>query len=304
MGWLHDRFGDEYAFACALTHDVDRPFKTYQALSRTIVDRDPRQLLDLLPGRNPYWTVDRVLAIERELDVRSSWYFLDEQSLLGDRPLRDWLDPEAWKLYAGRYTLRDPAIRDLVTALDRGGWEVGLHGSYESYRDVSMLAAEKARLEAILGHEVAGGRQHYMNVERPDTWQRQRAVGLGYDASPGSSDAYGFEFGYEPFRPFDDGFLVFPTAVMDAALPHPGRDWAAARDAVDGVLCEARENDAVLTVLWHPRYFSADYPGYGRLYRWLIERALEMEAWVGPLGDLYAAATRRCGRTKAAIAEE
>jgi hypothetical protein len=43
-----------------------------------------------------------------------------------------------------------------------------------------------------------------------------------------------------------------------------------------------------MTVLWHIRYFSeAEFPGYRRLYERLIERALEMGAWVGPLGDLY-----------------
>lgn len=43
-----------------------------------------------------------------------------------------------------------------------------------------------------------------------------------------------------------------------------------------------------MTALWHQCYFStSDYPNYRSLYRRLIERALEMGAWVGPPGALY-----------------
>jgi hypothetical protein len=44
-----------------------------------------------------------------------------------------------------------------------------------------------------------------------------------------------------------------------------------------------------MSALWHPRLFnSTDFPGYRRLYRRLVETALEMGAWVGSPGDYYA----------------
>ena len=288
MSWLDGTVADDAAFALCLSHDVDRPYKTYQSLYYALTDRDPRHLIDLLPGRNPYWTFERVMDIESSHGVRSSWYFLDEQSLFGDRPTADLADPSAWRLYAGRYSLSDEAVRDVIRTLDRNGWEVGLHGSFESYRDAAMLATEKSRIEEILGHGILGGRQHYLNCERPDTWIRQRAVGLRYDATPGSRDTYGFRDRYEPFRPFDDAFVVFPVTLMEQTLPDPETEWNRAWNVCESLLREARENEAAMSVLWHPRYFSDDYAGYERLYRRLIERALDMGAWVGPLGDLYA----------------
>ncbi|MFC7134041.1 MULTISPECIES: polysaccharide deacetylase family protein [Salinibaculum] len=279
---------DEHSFALCLTHDVDRPYKTYQSLYYAVRDRRPGHLLDLLPWREPFWTFEDIMRMEEDLGVRSAFYFLNEQHLFHDRPPREWVRPENWMLYLGRYSLDDPDIRALVRRLDDGGWEVGLHGSYGSYRDRGRLAFERERLESVLGGRVLGGRQHHLNLDRPQTWRYQADVGLRYDTSLGSSDGYGFQHGYDPIRPFDDEFVVFPLTLMEAALPAvrsaPERAW----DECERLLADARDNGAVMTVLWHPCYFSdRDFPNYGGLYRRLVERALDMGAWVGPPGDLY-----------------
>nr|WP_276261611.1 polysaccharide deacetylase family protein [Haloglomus sp. DT116] len=316
---------DGHEFAVCLTHDVDRVHKTFQTVYYAVRDRDPGHLRALLPGVEPYWQFETVMELERDLGVRSAFYFLDEQPLR-ERPVHEWVDPERWKLHTARYDVEAPRIADTITALDRGGWEVGLHGSYDSYRDRSLLAEQKATIERVLGHPVTGGRQHYLNLEVPETWRRQADVGLSYDASLGSSTRYGFQHGYGPFRPFEDRFVVFPLTLMEVALPDPapgardagtgsgrGRSAAgasgarrrnegvtatdggaspavsaAAREVCDDLLDEARRNGAVMTVLWHPRYFAAEFPGYRECYRYVVERALEMDAWVGPPGELYA----------------
>ena len=283
---------EDAAYALLLTHDVDRPYKTYQSLYYAVTGDDAASrryhLSSMLSGENPYWQFDRLTSMEDDLGVRSAFYFLSEQSLFGDRPPREWLTMEGWMLYAGRYDLSDPRIRDLIDRLDEGGWEVGLHGSYESYRDTGRLAAEKASLEIALGRPVEGGRQHHLNLDVPETWRRHREVGLRYDSSLGSSDEYGFAHGHGVVRPFDDEFVVFPLTIMEQSLPDPGDDFEAAWDACLDVLDEAREERAVATVLWHPRHFSRrDFPGYARLYERLVERALADGAWVGPPGAFY-----------------
>jgi peptidoglycan/xylan/chitin deacetylase (PgdA/CDA1 family) len=276
---------DGHPFAVCLTHDVDRVRKTFQTLYYAVKERDRSHLRALRPGVEPYWQFESVMELEDDLGVRSAFYFLDEQSLW-DRPVRDWFDPERWKLHAARYDVDDPRIAEVIRKLDRKGWEVGLHGSYDSYRRRDLLADQKAGLERVLGHPVTGGRQHYLNLDVPGTWRRQAEVGLSYDASLGSSTSYGFEYGYRPLRPFDDEFVVFPLTVMEVALPDPG-DGRAAREACDDLLMEARANGGVMTALWHPRYFSDEFPGYRDCYRYLVERALELGAWVGPPAELY-----------------
>ncbi|WP_394355002.1 polysaccharide deacetylase family protein [Halorarum halophilum] len=281
---------DGHSFALLLTHDLDRPYKTYQSLYYALTEPARRRyhLSTALPGRNPYWQFGTMMDLEDDLGVRSAVYVLREQRLFRDRPPREWLSMEGWQLFAGRYSLDDPDVLEALSRLDEGGWELGLHGSYESPTDRERLREEKAAVEAAVGHEVLGGRQHYLNLSRPETWEHHRDIGLSYDASLGSSDEYGFQHGYGIQRPFDDGFVVFPLTIMEQALPDPADDFDRAWEACEELLAEARDNGAVMTVLWHPRHFSeGDFPGHRRLYRRLIEHALDLGAWVGPPGELY-----------------
>ncbi|NUE03894.1 hypothetical protein HUB97_15545 [Halorubraceae archaeon YAN] len=278
---------DSHSFALCLTHDVDRPYKTYHSLYYALKQRDPNHLKSLLPTKNTYWTFEEILDLEQDLGVRSAFYFLNERGIR-ERPLRSWLSKDTWRLYAGRYSLSDPAIIDIMHEMDAGGWEVGIHGSYESHTDRDRLQFEKESIERVLGHEITGGRQHYLNLSVPKTWEHHRSIGLKYDASLGSSSEYGFNYGYGVRRPFDDSFVVFPLTLMELALPDVRNDPDTAWEICESLLAEAEANNAVMTVLWHPRFYSEfDYPNYTWIYRQLIETALEMGAWVGPPAELY-----------------
>ncbi len=285
---VDDAVPDGHSYALLLTHDVDRPYKTYQSLYYGLAEPSAYHLRTLVSRDEPYWQFEDVMALENALGVRSAFYFLDEQHLLWDRPVREWVQPENWMRYLGRYSLSDPDVQRVARDLDRGGWEVGLHGSYESYDDRDRLRTELRNVEELVGHEVAGVRQHYLNLDAPDTWRRHRALGLRYDATPGSSDTVGFDHGHQPFRPFDDEFVVFPLTMMENALFDHGDADDAWRECL-AVLDEAREERAVMTVLWHPRVFNErEFPGYRHLYRRLVERALDDGAWVGTPADLHA----------------
>ncbi|MDX5990385.1 MULTISPECIES: polysaccharide deacetylase family protein [Haloferax] len=274
-------------FAVCLTHDVDRPYKTYQGLFYATKESPTYHLRTLLSRENPYWQFENIMALERDLGVRSSFYFLNEPSLLQTGSLWDWLKPENWVEHFGRYDLRSASITKVIHSLDEGGWEVGIHGSFRSCDDFDRLRTEKKELESVLGHEILGGRQHHLKLS-PRTWQYHRELGLRYDASPGSSSTNGFQHGYQPFRPFDDEFVVFPLTLMEVSLPDPGSALDSAWAECERLLVDAEEHGAVMTVLWHPRYFSeAEFPGYRRLYRRLVEWALDRGAWVGPVGDYY-----------------
>lgn len=280
---------DDAPFALCLTHDVDRPYKGIRSLYYAMRERPAYHLKTALSSTNPYWQFEEIASLEDELGVRSAFYFLNEQHLLVDRPIGDWLSPTNWVQHLGRYDVTAPDVAAVVENLAEGGWEVGLHGSYHSADDRQRLRTEKEVLEDVLGGQIAGGRQHYLRLSVPETWRHHRAIGLRYDASLGSSTECGFRYGYRPLRPFDDDFRVFPLTIMEEALPNPDGRFEDARETCERLLCEAARNDAVMTVLWHPRFFNErEFPGYRPLYRWLVERALELGAWVGPPRALVA----------------
>lgn len=282
----------ESEFALCLTHDVDRPYKSYQSVY--YAREDPAYHLgSLLRGENPYWQFEAGMELEDDLGVRSAWYFLNEPPLSEMGGPREWLRPVNWVEHFGRYDVTSPDIVAAMRALADGGWEVGLHGSRRAATDPTRLAHEKSVLEGALGEEVVGGRHHHLTLG-PDTWRQHDAVGLRYDASLGWSTEYGFTYGYDPLVPFDD-FVVYPLTAMEVALPDPDREFDRALAACEGLLKEAEENGAVMSVLWHPRYFNErEFPGYRRLYRRLIAGALDRDAWVGPPAE-YDAALRESG---------
>lgn len=283
---LDDAF-DDHEFALCLTHDVDRVFKTFQAPYYAVTERNPAHLRSLLTDERPYWQFEELMALEEELDVRSSFYFLNEKRLFEQSP-REWFRPKNWMLFTGRYEITDPKIVDVIRTLDRGGWEIGLHGSYESYDDVDRLRYEKSVLEDVLEGPVLGGRQHYLNTTLPRTWDHHRSIGLRYDASYGSSTTYGFDGQYDVIRPFDDDFIVFPLTVMENALFSNTSTVESAWRECRRLLVEAREHDAIMTVLWHPRYMNeTEFPGYRTIYERLIREAKAMDAWVGPCSECY-----------------
>jgi hypothetical protein len=279
---------DGHEFALCLTHDVDRPYKRHQALYYALRERPLYHLRTALPWHNPYWQFEAVMDLEADLGVRSAFYFLQEPNLVREGSVRGWLDPEQWVQFLGRYDVTDPDVAAVVADLDEGGWEVGLHGSILAHDDRDRLAREKRVIERVLGDAVLGGRQHYLRLDGRRTWCHQSAIGLRYDSSLGSSTEYGFDDGYLPRRPFDDDFLVFPLTLMEVALPDPADERRRAARECERLLAEAARNDAVMTALWHPRYFNpAEFPGYRRCYRELVERATEMGAWVGSPGQFY-----------------
>jgi hypothetical protein len=279
---------DGYEFALCLTHDVDRPYKTVaQSLYYALRDGRLPDLSAHLRGENPYWQFEDLMELEDDLGVRSALYFLTERRLTELSP-SELFDPSTLVQQFGRYDVQSDPFRSLLTRLDEGGWEVGFHGSFPTATDRERLDYEKRRIEEVLDRPVLGGRQHYLRLAVPTTWHHYADVGLRYDASLGSATDYGFEYGYDVRRPFDDDFVVFPLTVMETTLPDPGSRpddaWAACEDLLD----EAAANDAVMTALWHPRYFNDDeFPGYRRLYRRLVEAALDRGAWVGSPGELY-----------------
>lgn len=278
----------QYSFALCLTHDVDKPFKTpFHAAFYTVAEQDPRHLRALSPRTNPYWQFEDIMELEDELGVRSAFYFLNAQSVFS-QPLNEIPSVDSIAQLFGRYDVREPPISGVIKRLADGGWEVGLHGSYHTARDRERLLEEKQRIEEVLGHKITGGRQHYLNLAAPETWQHHRAIGLDYDASLGSSTEYGFQFGYDVKRPFDDEFVVFPLTLMDQQLPDPEENFSAAWSVCESLFKTATEEDAVMTVLFHPRLFSErDFPGYRRLYRRIVQRAIDSGAWVGSPGEFY-----------------
>ena len=268
-------------FAVCLTHDVDRVKKTYQYITKSWKDNH-RRIRQLFEFGNPYWAFPIIMKLEDKFKVRSTFFFLQESKKI------NLLRPKDWTLSAGKYRFNDKKISEIIKILDRNGWEIGLHGSYESYKHLDLLREEKNELEQVLGAEVLGIRQHYLNMEIPQTWRIQREAGFMYDASFGFRDEIGFRNDrYLPFHPFENSFLEIPLALMDGALFSNYDSEDIVWDKCLNLIETAERQRGLLTLLWHQRVFNEDeFPRWSSVYTQILRECMERDAYFGTCKDI------------------
>ena len=177
-----------------LTHDVDWPLHgpgTAHVLARK--DRFAPEIIRKVQdeGFNPYYGVPKVMEIEEQFGVRSTFLFrprYDDGSEVGDYK---------------------QTMRELIS----GGWEIGLHCNKTS--TVEEVRGEKQLVESAAGQTVFGTRIHYLNVGE-NTFGNLAAAGIKYDSSLSfnKSAVDVRNTGYL----FKSGLTVFPLTFMDAYL--------------------------------------------------------------------------------------
>ena len=193
-------------FGVCLTHDVDRVEKSYQYITKSPRSQFFSSLAAYLSKTDePYWQFEKIMDIENGYNLKSTFFFLNESLRFNPFSRKNW------PLTLGRYDIQSKKVRDIIIKLDNGGWEIGLHGSIRSYNDRNLLYREKKIIEEILGHEIIGTRQHWLNLHIPQTWKLHQSLGLKYDCSFGLKYGIGYKEGiFHPFSPLKDDFLIFP----------------------------------------------------------------------------------------------
>lgn len=276
------------SFAVCLTHDVDEIMKTYQWITypiRFARERDFKRLyyqiisfLYKIKGKEPYWTFKNVLDIESDHHVKSTFFFLNETGKV------KLLDKKTWRHAGRRYSLNDPKVSGIIKELHYNGWDIGLHGSFYSYNNYKRIHNEKEALEAVLGSNVFGIRQHNLNLNIPETWLYQEKAGLEYDTTLGFNDCIGFRWGTcFPFQPFYAqenralNILEIPLIIEDLPFFRYHNPW----EEFLKILEEVEKHGGVLTLLWHHSVFNKyEFPGWSDAYEKIIEYCKKKNAWI------------------------
>ncbi len=268
-------FPDDQPFAVCLTHDIDgvyqsisaKGFYSLKSLLQGDLNKSVTTALSARTKKLPYWNFKEIMALEEQYGAKSSFYFMALES--GDQD------------YA--YNIMD--LEDELGMIADAGWDVGLHGGHRAYCDPEALAAEKKRLEAALGRQVTGYRNHYLRFRTPDTWQLLADAGFQYDATFGYADCVGFRNGMcHPFRPYDlranqeIDILEIPLTVMDCTLDaymrlNPGKAWEITRQLIDTV----EQYRGVFTLLWHNTYMDGERL---KFYEKVLAYCREKGAWM------------------------
>jgi len=274
---------NEENFNVCLSHDVDKIDKSFQFVThflKRLAEGDIRSAAYQVRSvfhKEHYWCFEKIMGIERERGLKSTFFFLNETFPV------EILKPSSWKLGIGYYDVFNPRVQGIIKELDSEGWEIGLHGSYLSFKDGDLLKKEKNDLEKITGHCVPGVRQHYLNMDE-HTWERQAEAGFHYDASFGYTRNIGFrEDRYVPFNPIvNRRFHVVPLALMDFCVMRKKETiWE-----IKKVLDMAEEKKACLVLNWHQHVFNdREFPGWTQMYLDLIDECKRRKAHFCTIGE-------------------
>jgi len=276
-------------FAVCLTHDIDRVHhgwadaarRTFSLLGQgrmgPALGTAGKVLRRLGAGADFYWNLDELLNVDRRYGGAPTFFLMASD----DHPL----DAD--------YRLSRRRWEDLVRRIRDGGGEIGLHGSYLSYRSAERLAREREAVERLTGEPVVGVRQHFLRFDPVRTWKAQDDAGFRYDASVGFIEQVGFRRGTSfPYQAYDlDAdrplpLVELPLIVMDRTLEgylklSPEEAWR----AVEPILKTVERSGGCLVVLWHNLFIvEACYPGWRAFY----ERALD---WARSRGGRFISGT-------------
>lgn len=309
---LEPLWPDGRSFALCMSHDVDlisrasTPGQALRSVRTSLADvptttrervvrlarpgvRVARALYNGISAAPVADTLEHSLELERERNVNASYFFTVYPG--GDASRYDCLyDFDD----ACRFRGERVRVRDVVRTVRAEGFDVGLHGSYNSALAPGMLARERAMLEAALGEDVTTTRQHFLHWDIRTTPREQAHAGLRADSSLGFNRNLGYRAGTSlPFRFFDVereeqlDLLELPLLVHDGGLLRTDAlelDVALAREVIRQFVDTAAETNGVATLIFHPNNLERD--DYLELFCFSLDYGLERGAWFASVRDV------------------
>jgi peptidoglycan/xylan/chitin deacetylase (PgdA/CDA1 family) len=259
-------------FRMLVSHDVDNPFE-YRLLS-------PPRLLKQIAGdilkrhslvkaaknlfvwikvktssdvtTDPYYTFDAIMDISEKHGLSSAFYFITDHSA---------------GIIDGLYTMERPEIRNLLRKIHTRGHEIGLHTSYNTYRNSTQTAKEFKFLKQTCEDEgiqqiTWGGRQHFLRWKTPTTFSNWNTAGLDYDSSLSFADKAGFRCGtcYEypvydvinkqPLKLRERPLIAMECSIIDEHYMGLGTGEKALQ-VFAGLKRTCQQFNGDFTLLWH-----------------------------------------------------
>lgn len=252
-----------------LSHDIDSVYGAYRedgfaALRQGRPAKTAQLILNAAVGRPDWLNMDRIMDLEDEQGMRSTFYWLVCRGRLNAREAN------------ADYDIHDPRVRRTIERIHERGWENGLHKS------ISPLSAREEVTR--LGFVPAGNRYHYLKFRIPDAFRELEDAGIQLDSSLGFAECPGFRNSYaSPFQPYDIehdrpfSLVEVPLHVMDGTF-HSYMRWSPdhARDWILDFVTRHRHGK-VITILWHNTFFGdLKYRGYLAVYRAVLTHLREL----------------------------
>lgn len=258
-----------------MTHDVDAIAKTlpirikqgcfnlFNAL-RALLKGDiadacakSSKAMRFLFGQEDWWTLDALLDKELQNKVQARYHFYAD--LRSKTPKRWLFDPG--------YAVASLRLSKFLRRLVETGAEIGLHPSFDSWQESSLINQQKNNLEAAAGCSSNVCRQHWLRFGWRKTWAAQEAAGMVKDTTLMFNDRPGFRNATAvAWNPWDaklslaHHLMALPTALMDSHFyDYQSMTPETRTKEIKRWVQECRLVSGQIAVLWHPHTLTDDY---------------------------------------------
>ena len=243
-----------------LTHDVDH-ISTWQGFLPALRSTVKRVALNL-PEKavpfaslchleaDPIYTFPWLLELDGALAASLSAVPVEQIYFLLGAP-RGALDDEY---------LDSEKFQKILHLLKSHGVTFGLHNSYQASRELTRTAAEKRRIESVVGKPITCNRCHVLASREPEDMRALADAGITDDFTMAYAGHIGFRLGtcravrwIDPVRRELTSLTLHPMTVMDCTLDRymglPDAESALA--AVTALLRTIHRYHGEVCLLWH-----------------------------------------------------
>jgi hypothetical protein len=291
-------------FAVCLTHDLDVVSEAgcgqaWRKARTVLAGHAPDKVLQLgLAARrfaqaatrfgrpDPLWKFEKWLEVEAAVGARSTWFVFPDN--VGRRHFTDCSYSFDQRIvFRGRRT----TVGEFVRTLDREGFEIGLHASWNAYDDLTELSRQKQRVEELVGHEIVSVRHHWLHYDIRKTPAVHVATKFRYDSTLGFNDNVGFRYGTcRPWRLTDLAtqqplpMLEIPLIAQESALLNPSKGLRLDVEQAFSYLMQLTDEIAavggVFTLSFHPDIIHpVRCRGWFDLYEQILSELKSRNPW-------------------------
>ena len=204
-----------------------------------------------------WWIFDKLLKIKEGTGITAVYHFYSDQR---PKTLKRWLmDPN--------YDIGSDQLKLLLRQIKDAGHEVGLHPTYDAWKNSKLIEEQKKTLEESLGSKVTYCRQHWLRFSWKDTWLNQARSGLTQDSTLMFNDRSGFRnscaTSWKPWNQLENkahSVVSTTSVVMDSHLyDYNDFNKVERNDYLRFWIMECHKVGGKTSLLWHPHSLSKDY---------------------------------------------
>lgn len=181
-----------------------------------------------------------------------------------------------------KYSINSKQFKEIYRLAADRGYQIGIHPSYNSYKDYEMITLEKEKLQIATGERIRTSRQHFLRFDFDETITALSDSGIYEDSTLGYQRKIGFRCGtaftyllFDLRRNRVSRVSETPMIVMDGALLEEcNGDFNKAELLLLSFIEQHKENSH-LTINFHNTIFDPtryDSKAMWRLYHLIIEK--------------------------------